>query len=575
MKIAIGLRAAAAIGGLSVLMSLPVAVVPSAQASATDYLLDEADRAPAPIHLDAKSERQAEAMAHFVTGIIEEESSGPEKALGSYREVLALDPGYTKLAIEVAYDCVRRGETTEAIGVLKDSIKARPDDPAPALALSSIYLRNLNKPDLATRYAESALKADPNRFAGYETLWSIAQAQHDTEAGARALDRALRAKSSDAAFWLQLAEFLMNSTEGNPFDDAKIAPKVKSCLERAERTSSADAETLARIADFYALNHRYVEAVDFYQRAADLRPALVNINERLAGALLELGRKDAAIPALEKIVAGNPLNLAAYDQLYRLYDERGDLEKALTSIQQALIIEKTNPTRQRDFLVLLLRTGKFEAAAAAAAEARKLFPQDPFFTYARARALAAAKHSEEAMEFFERTIAESETLSPTLLNGLFFYDYACAAQEAGHSDQAERLFQKSIELDPALADAYNALGYMWVEQKQHLDEAERLIRKALALDPENGAYLDSLGWLHHQRGEYEQALAQLLHAVKAMPGPDAVVFEHVGDTYRALNRTAEALLYWQKAVQLEPGNKTLLTKIDSATDKMAQKPVTP
>jgi tetratricopeptide (TPR) repeat protein len=560
---------------VAVLIALPVASVRPAKASTTDYLLDEAERAPVPIHLDARSERQAEAMAHFVTGIIEEESSGPERALDSYRRVLALDPGYTKLAIEVAYDCVRRGETTEAIGVLKDSIKARPDDPAPALALASIYLRNLNKPDLATRYAEAALKADPNRFAAYEALWSIAQAQHDSEAGARALDRALRAKSTDAAFWLQLAEFLMNSTETNPFEDAKLAPKVKTCLDRATRAGNADAETLARIADFYAVNHRYADAADFYKRAADLKPALANINERLAGTLIELGRKEAAIPALEKVVAGNPLNLAAYDQLYPLYDDRGDLEKALTSIQQALIIEKTNPVRQRDFIVLLLRTGKFEAAAAAAAEARRLFPKDPFFTYAQARSLAAARHSAEALDLFERTIVESQTLSPTLLSGLFYYDYACAAQQAGRTERAAKLFQKSIELDPSLADAYNALGYMWVEQKQHLDEAERLIRKALALDPGNGAYLDSLGWLHYQRGEYEQALAQLLHASKAMPEPDSVVFEHVGDTYRALKRTAEAVLSWQKAAQLDPGNKDLLTKIDSATDKMAQKPAAP
>jgi tetratricopeptide (TPR) repeat protein len=558
-----------------VLIVLPVAGLRSVQASATDYLLDEAERAPKPIHLDAKSEREAAAMAHFVTGIIEEESSGPERALASYRKVLDLDPGYTKLAIEVAYDYVRRGETTEAIGVLKDSIKARPDDPAPALALSSIYLRNLNKPDLAARYAEAALKADPARFAAYESLWSIAQTQRDTATSARVLDRALRAKSTDPGFWMQLAEFLMNSTEGNPFDDAKLAPKVKTCLEKAVRFGGKDAEILSRVADFHALNHRYADAADFYQRASALKPTLPNLDERLAGTLLELGRKDAAIPALERVVAGNPLNLAAYDQLYRLYEERGDLEKALTSIQQALIIEKANPVRQRDFLILLLRTGKFETATTAAADARKLFPKDPFFTYAQARALAAASHPSEALALFERTVSEAESLNPALLSGLFYYDYGCAAQEAGQSARAAELFQKSIDLDPNLADAYNALGYMWAEQKQRLDDAERLIRKALALDPENGAYLDSLGWLHYQRGEYEEALAQLLHAVKAMPGPDAVVFEHVGDAYRALNRTAEALLYWQKAAQLDSGNKSLLAKIDSATDKMAQKPATP
>ena len=57
-----------------------------------------------------------------------------------------------------------------------------------------------------------------------------------------------------------------------------------------------------------------------------------------------------------------------------------------------------------------------------------------------------------------------------------------------------------------------------------------------------------------------------------MPGPDAVVYEHLGDTYRALNRTAEALLYWQKASQLDPKNKTLSAKIDTASDKVAEKP---
>ncbi|HVE15581.1 MAG TPA: tetratricopeptide repeat protein, partial [Chthoniobacterales bacterium] len=131
---------------------------------------------------------------------------------------------------------------------------------------------------------------------------------------------------------------------------------------------------------------------------------------------------------------------------------------------------------------------------------------------------------------------------------------------------------KSIELDPKNPEAYNALGYMWIEQKQNLPESERLIRKALTFDPENGAYLDSLGWCFYQSGKYEEALAELLRAAKAMPESDSVVFEHIGDTYRALNRTAEAVLYWQKAVQLDPGNKTLLGKIDSATDKVAQKP---
>ncbi|HVE17326.1 MAG TPA: tetratricopeptide repeat protein [Chthoniobacterales bacterium] len=541
-------------------------------ASESDYLPDDGERTIVPFHLDPKGESQADAMAHFVTGVLQEESDGPEKAINSYRKVLELDPGYTKLGIEVAYDYVRRGETTEAIGILKDAIKAKPEAPEPALALSSIYLRHLNKPDLASRYAEAALKADPGSFAAYESLWEISQYQGDAAGCAKVLDRAQRAKTDHAAFWLQLAEFLANSNEGDPFSNPKIAAKLTDYLEKAAKGSDQDGESLAKIADFYLLNRKYDKAATYYQKAAELKPNLPNLNEKLAGALVELGRKDDAIPVLERVVAGNPLALQAYDQLYRLYEERGDHEKALTRVEQALIIDKTNVLRHRDLLLLLLRTGRIDAAITRAEEARKLFPQVPFFTYVEARALTAAKRNDEALRAFEQVLVESSSSDSTMLNGLFYFDYACAAQQAGHSVKAAELFQKSIELDPKNPEAYNALGYMWIEQKQNLPESERLIRKALTFDPENGAYLDSLGWCFYQSGKYEEALAELLRAAKAMPESDSVVFEHIGDTYRALNRTAEAVLYWQKAIQLDPGNKVLLGKIDAATDKVAQKP---
>ena len=272
------------------------------------------------------------------------------------------------------------------------------------------------------------------------------------------------------------------------------------------------------------------------------------------------------------MIRGNPLALQAYDQLYQLYEERGDAEQALRHVEQALIIDRSNFNRQRALLLLLMRTGRMETAAERAAEARKLFPREPLFTYIQASATAAAKRGEESLGLFERFLSEAALTNPGLITGMFYFDYAAAAQQTGRYAKAAELFKKSIELDPTNPEAYNALGYMWVEQKQNLDEAEPLIRKALSFEPENGAFIDSLGWLHYQRGQFDAALAELLRASKAMPRPDPVVCEHIGDTYRALHRTAEAVLFWQKSAQLDPSNKDLLAKIDAATDKVAQKP---
>ncbi len=574
MKIAVRSRVASSIGWMAAWILAPAASLPLAVASSTDYLFDEGELAPTEYHLSPKAELQADAMAHFVTGVFEEESAGPEKALASYREVLDIDPGFTKLAIEVAYDYLRRGEASEAIGVLKDAIKARPDDPDPALALSSIYLRHLRKPDLAARYAETALKADPARFAGYEALWEVAQAQGDAATCGRVIARALKSKAAAASYWLQLAEFLTTSVDADATAlDEKTIAQLTSCLEKAAPGAAKDAVALARIGDFYLIAHQLEKAVSHYRQALDLKADLPGANERLAGSLIELGRKDEAIPVLERVIAANALDVGAYDQLYRLYEERGDHEKALTSVEQALIIDKRNFSRQRDLLLLLMNTGRFDAAVARAEEARRLFPRVPFFTYVQARALSAARRSDEAMAAFDRTVLEATANDVGLLNGAFYFDYACAAQLAGRIVKAAELFKKSIELDPKNPDAFNALGYMWVERGENLDEAEGLIRKALSIDPGNGAYVDSLGWLHYQRGEYAAALDELLRASKAMPQPDAVVYEHIGDAYRALNRTAEALLYWQKSAQLDAANKPLLAKIDDATAKMAaQKP---
>ena len=67
-------------------------------------------------------------------------------------------------------------------------------------------------------------------------------------------------------------------------------------------------------------------------------------------------------------------------------------------------------------------------------------------------------------------------------------------------------FHRVILIDPKNAEAYNYAGYMFAEKGIRLDEAERLIQKALELEPENGYYIDSLGWAYYQQGRYTDAV---------------------------------------------------------------------
>jgi tetratricopeptide (TPR) repeat protein len=547
-----------------------------AYASSSDFILDESQRRPEPAKLGESAERQAEAMARFVTGIFEEESLGPERAMENFRRVLEIDPGFTKLAIDVAHDHLRRGESTEAIGVLKDALKVKPKDNDIALALSSIYLRHLRKPDLAARYAEQTVSANPTLIDGYEMLWEIALTEGSTTNGIKALDRALRSQSESSGFWLKLAEIYTTSTDGDAFTDEKFSEKIAKCLERATDTAGDDPALLTRIGDFYAINRQYEPAAALYQRVLLIKDTIPNLNEKLAETLIQLGRFDDALPVLEAIIAANPLDIRAYDQIARIHTERNAFDKAAAAIEQAIIIDKTNPYRHEQLSRILLFSGQPRRAAQRLAEARQIFPQAALFTQLHAKALSMAGDHDSAMEMFERAQIEASVMQPDLLDGAFYFDYGMASEAAGRHSKAADMFKKSIELDPINAALpLNALGYMWADRNENLEEAETLIRRALELEPENGAIIDSLGWVLYRRGEFESALHELLRAATLIPSPDPIVFDHIGDTYHALNRDSEALLYWQKALQLDETNKELFGKVDRISSRQAKSPSAP
>ena len=208
--------------------------------------------------LDAKGQRKADALAWFVNGLFEEESDGPEKALESYRKALTLDPANTDLAIKVAYDYLRRGETAEAISVLKDAVKASPKETAPYLALSRTYLRHLHKPDLAAKYAQTAIEISPKSFAPYEALWEVYLSGGQTTKAEQVLEKAARSKSEDAGFWLALAEL---SSRNVLRDSAATLTEVElqrvaRLLEKAATFGEKDPAVLSKVGDLYVLTRQ-------------------------------------------------------------------------------------------------------------------------------------------------------------------------------------------------------------------------------------------------------------------------------------------------------------------------------
>ena len=547
---------------------------PQALSSQADWMLPEELSDPTPLELRQREDKTAEAHALYLYSLFLEEEQGPDAALATKHRVLFLDPGFTELAVEVAQHHLHRGETPEALSVLKDAKKAAPNDSNPSLALASIYLRHLQKPLLAEKHGLDALQIDPSSKPAYELLWEIHRASGQIHKIEPLFQRAERLQSDDVNFLISIADLrLREIARLRRGPSTETQQRMQDLLERIQKLGADNAEILARTGDFHALSGRLRQAAELYEKAIALQPKLEGVQEKLAQSLVQLGENDRAAELLTEIVAQNPVNLAAYDQLSKIHLVRGEFDRAAATMRQALLLAPIDPRRHEEIIRTSVRAGDHAGALQAATEAEAKFPYITGFTVLRAITLSQAGEHAAAMMAFERALVTAANSSPELLDSEFFLSYGGAAERAGHFVKAAELLKKSIALDPARsAQACNYLGYMWADRGENLAEAEQLIRRALELDPGNGAYMDSLGWVFFRQGRHEEALAELLRASRAMDAPDPVVFDHIGDVYGKLGKTADAVLYWRKALQLDPENQLLTEKLDSHAARVVSQP---
>lgn len=546
----------------------------TALATENDWTIPEEFSYPKPLQISEGSEKMARAQAYYLQALLDEETDGPEKALASKREVLNWDPGFTALSVEVAQHLLRGGDTAEALSVLKDATKAAPHEDAPTHALAGIYLRQLQKPALAEKFALQALERNPNDPTIYETLWEIYRSTGQNQKIENLLQKASRGDSKDYLYWLGIADIrIHDSTRANGKSNEAVLDRIASLVDKAAKLTGDEPEAIAKTADYYTLCKRNEEAKVLYRKALAANGNLPGIREKLADCLIQEGDSDEAARILEEIIKQNPLYLAAYDQLARIDLEQGNPVAAMSNMRQALLLAPIDPRRQEEIIHTAFRAGEYETALQFAIEGEKKFPFMLGFTLLRAVALSQKQDHPAALLAFERTLVEASISSPEILDAAFYISYGSAAEKAGDHVKAAELLKKAIALDPLnSAEACNYLGYMWAERNENLDEAERLIMQAVQLDPSNGAYMDSLGWVWLCQGKFSKALAELMRAAEAMKNPDPVIFEHIGDAHEKLGRTADALHYWQKALQLETHNATLAEKIDRNASKVARQP---
>jgi tetratricopeptide (TPR) repeat protein len=116
--------------------------------------------------------------------------------------------------------------------------------------------------------------------------------------------------------------------------------------------------------------------------------------------------------------------------------------------------------------------------------------------------------------------------------------------------RAEEMYQKALELDPALANALTNLGNVRF-RRGFPEEAEVFYRRALAIDADQPEAYYNLGFLYYERGDAAAAVPCFERAVESDPAFADAHF-NLAMALEEVSERARAKRHWQIYLQLEP-----------------------
>src|SRR6266699_3863120 len=280
---------------------------------------------PPDLALRPENDRKAGALAYFVEGMAFEENGEMDQALEAYRKVLNVDPGQSDLAARVAALLIQQEDFPKAIDILKDAVKANPNDAEPYRQLAFIYAKYLKKTDQAVDYANRAIALDPRDIEAYQRLCEIELAAGDEKKARGVLERATKVHSDDAAFWTQLGKLyaaILFKLDAQPKPDE--LGRINEIFKKAVEHANDDPAILKDVADYYASSQQLKEAIPLYLRVLELQPDDANAREKLATGFILTNQRAKAVEMLEQIIKQHPEKYQPYDLLAQVLE--GDAE---------------------------------------------------------------------------------------------------------------------------------------------------------------------------------------------------------------------------------------------------------
>jgi Flp pilus assembly protein TadD len=540
-------------------------------AGAARVALGQDERLPAPIAVPDSAQARGAALADFSLGVVEERNGRFQEALELYERVLAFDPSDPEVRTRVAACLLELRRADEALAMAR-SVTAADSTQAEALRIEGLILVRLGR--------------DTEALTPLTRASRIGSSTRTLDLLAAVLERLDRNE--------ELLEVLGRLTRINP--DAYEMRRLAT-LERLGRDEEAirgyreilvdptREDAAAALIALLARLDRLDEIVDLQQARIAALADNRALRRELVGTLIQAGRFAEAEAQIDTLRALDPQDPIALLQLGLVDYRRGDERAGLRHIDEAWRMAPDSPPIVRWRMRLQVAQEMPDSALASAKHLRDLRPTDPepmrvmALVYlskglrddARGALTAWAGLSEadpeplmmlagidRAAHAYEPALAAiREAIARAPADTSIVLEFAACLDEAGRTDEAERVVRPLLAARPDDPVILNFYGYLLVERGGDLDEAERLIRRALDAQPDNPAILDSMGWLWYKKGRLSDAETWLRRSLDR-GGRHAEIFGHLARVQIEMGKPSDAKKTLRRGLTEAPADSGLL-----------------
>jgi len=233
------------------------------------------------------------------------------------------------------------------------------------------------------------------------------------------------------------------------------------------------------------------------------------------------------------------------DQAYAAY-QSGNRELAQHLISSIL---GANPRQSRALYlqgVLYQEAGQLDAAIQSIERALEVDPANGVYANALGELFQSQGQRQKAWQCFEKSVS----LNPGYARS--WNNMGLLKHQDNQFDQAIQCFQKAVSLNPSYAIAWNNLGAASQKQKDH-KSAIPCFQKAISIVPRYPEAFFNLGISLLEVSRPGEAAGAFQKAIEIRPAYEKAVFQ-LGLLLQKFRNDFQALEYFQKAVELNPQN---------------------